>query len=198
MSASTWGLGPLVALALFAACGANDSNGGGGSAAAAGSGGTAGIVATGGYAGTAGAAGSGGVGAQAGSGGTAAAAGDSGSDAPVDAPADTCVPIAEEAGSACSTAGYQCGTLSTTDNCGQAASYDCGGCQTKWTCKSHHCYHITCYNNFQEPGETDVDCGGSYCPDCKDGKKCNGNGDCISKNCSGGKCAPAATDAGTD
>lgn len=37
--------------------------------------------------------------------------------------------------------------------------------------------------------QTDVDCGGSVCPPCENGKNCNVDGDCISDFCDDGICA---------
>lgn len=46
-----------------------------------------------------------------------------------------------------------------------------------------------CSNGALDPGETDVDCGGS-CPRCSTGKTCATNADCTSKVCdNGNKCA---------
>jgi hypothetical protein len=36
--------------------------------------------------------------------------------------------------------------------------------------------------------ETDIDCGGPMCPQCGQGKKCNGDGDCQTGHCANGVC----------
>ncbi|MBU1120829.1 M64 family metallopeptidase, partial [Candidatus Micrarchaeota archaeon] len=46
----------------------------------------------------------------------------------------------------------------------------------------------TCNNNYQDPGETDVDCGGSICPPCQTGQGCDVNSDCTSNTCVNGVC----------
>ena len=40
-----------------------------------------------------------------------------------------------------------------------------------------------CDNGALDEGETDVDCGGSTCNPCSDGKKCLANSDCASQSC---------------
>lgn len=45
-----------------------------------------------------------------------------------------------------------------------------------------------CRNNAQDLGETDVDCGGTLCPKCIDGKTCVSGTDCV-----GGFCDPVTT-----
>ncbi|RMG96973.1 MAG: hypothetical protein D6705_09875 [Deltaproteobacteria bacterium] len=42
---------------------------------------------------------------------------------------------------------------------------------------------------MQNGDETDVDCGGTFCPPCGTGGTCNGDGDCASGQCEGGLCA---------
>jgi hypothetical protein len=50
-----------------------------------------------------------------------------------------------------------------------------------------------CSNTVQDPGETDVNCGGSTCPKCAIEKKCSVNGDCVSNWCNGGICDDGGT-----
>jgi len=47
----------------------------------------------------------------------------------------------------------------------------------------------TCGNKTIDGTETDTDCGGGSCPRCSSGRKCKGDGDCLSGNCDGGRCA---------
>jgi hypothetical protein len=49
---------------------------------------------------------------------------------------------------------------------------------------------VSCMDAMQDGDETDVDCGGSVCAACANGKKCVQNADCQSNNCSGMTCAP--------
>jgi hypothetical protein len=44
-----------------------------------------------------------------------------------------------------------------------------------------------CANGVKDPGEVDIDCGGS-CPLCGPTKKCNGPSDCITASCTSGVC----------
>ncbi|MFT3776058.1 MAG: hypothetical protein QM820_62740 [Minicystis sp.] len=48
---------------------------------------------------------------------------------------------------------------------------------------------IVCQNGKKDASETDVDCGGTECPQCVDGQTCLVNGDCKSGYCFGGKCS---------
>ena len=45
-----------------------------------------------------------------------------------------------------------------------------------------------CENGSIDDGESGVDCGGSDCPTCREGKGCNSAGDCESGVCDGGLC----------
>ncbi len=45
-----------------------------------------------------------------------------------------------------------------------------------------------CFNNVIDGSESDVDCGGSSCVQCEDGKKCNDNLDCLSLSCASNAC----------
>jgi hypothetical protein len=53
-----------------------------------------------------------------------------------------------------------------------------------------NCPPYTCIDGIQDGSETDVDCGGSTCIPCIDGKHCNANSDCFSDYCVAGVCAP--------
>ena len=82
---------------------------------------------------------------------------------------------------------------------------DCGGdcepcendkkCSANIDCKSGYCEDGICKGSSCNDGvkqtangETDVDCGGSVCLGCSDGKRCNQNSDCKSDYCSFGSC----------
>ncbi len=45
------------------------------------------------------------------------------------------------------------------------------------------CAAPSCTDGVKNGAETDVDCGGSCTTKCGTGKKCNGNGDCVTNNC---------------
>jgi hypothetical protein len=100
---------------------------------------------------------------------------------------------------------------------GNESDVDCGGsctpcgvgrvCNGPADCATQLCVNNVCAqttggscNDFVLNGsETDVDCGGGTCPACGIGRRCVGNSDCASQDCSGGRCidptftpAPAA------
>ena len=50
-------------------------------------------------------------------------------------------------------------------------------------CQDNACVPATCGDSVKNGSETDVDCGGSVCGDCADGKSCNFPSDCVSKVC---------------
>jgi hypothetical protein len=60
-------------------------------------------------------------------------------------------------------------------------------CTSPNDCRNNYCVPATCYDTVltQSPlgSETDVDCGGSACAPCSDGKKCAGETDCVSGVC---------------
>ena len=41
----------------------------------------------------------------------------------------------------------------------------------------------SCSNGYQDGDESGIDCGGTACPKCSNGGKCNGDSDCISTKC---------------
>src|SRR5207253_1443636 len=52
-------------------------------------------------------------------------------------------------------------------------------CVTGSRCASGVCVSTAlCSNGALDAGETDVDCGGSTCPPCATGKRCQANTDC--------------------
>lgn len=57
-------------------------------------------------------------------------------------------------------------------------------------------YIPDCSNGSQELDETDIDCGGSICPQCADGKHCLVDSDCASSVCMAGICQVPACDDG--
>ena len=92
---------------------------------------------------------------------------------------------------------------------GSETDIDCGGpcdqclpgktCNENIDCISEYCDEngicaaATCDDGVKQGvnGETDIDCGGSNCEDCEDGKTCNENSDCASEFCSFGICKEA-------
>ena len=91
---------------------------------------------------------------------------------------------------------------------GTETAVDCGGecglcngqvCTTSAECSSQTCTGgicvvapPTCVDFTRNGTETDIDCGGGSCPQCINGQGCGTNNDCVSANCSGGLCQPAA------
>jgi hypothetical protein len=51
----------------------------------------------------------------------------------------------------------------------------------------------TCTDSVKNNAETDVDCGGSSCPKCSNGKLCSAASDCSSNVCSSGTCVATAS-----
>ncbi|HVW25087.1 MAG TPA: hypothetical protein VHC69_06925 [Polyangiaceae bacterium] len=93
---------------------------------------------------------------------------------------------------------------------GNETAVDCGGpdcgkcpngstCTTRTDCQSDvcgssssilkTCQTPTCTDTVKNGDETDVDCGGSKCAKCQNGKKCGAGADCVSTLCTGGVCA---------
>ena len=52
----------------------------------------------------------------------------------------------------------------------------------------------TCTDGIRNQDETDVDCGGSRCPACKLGKKCETKDDCDDSECRASFCQSMYTD----
>jgi len=121
--------------------------------------------------------------------------------------------------------GWQCGTLSIVDNgislCGASeCAYicnkgstacptgcvntandrqNCGTCGNACagTCVASACQPPTCIDGILNNFETDVDCGGTMCSACQNGKTCGNGGDCISLSCINGICAAESQPNGT-
>jgi hypothetical protein len=51
-----------------------------------------------------------------------------------------------------------------------------------------------CTDGIRDGMETDVDCGGSSCPKCADGKNCSNDSDCQNGDCSNDKCVSCKVD----
>jgi hypothetical protein len=71
---------------------------------------------------------------------------------------------------------------------------------TRCDMTTHTCTTQLCANGMQDPGETDVDCGGATCPKCGPNKKCLLPTDCAGGDCSGTplKCQPNCNDGFVD
>lgn len=68
------------------------------------------------------------------------------------------------------------------------------GCTGAFVCQMNKCVGNKCANGTKDPGEGDIDCGGSCLP-CADGKACTFATQCASGVCQGGMCAvPACPD----
>jgi hypothetical protein len=86
----------------------------------------------------------------------------------------------------------QDGTETGVD-CGGGACSACAngmGCSANGDCTSNACdaLSMTCVSNdcvdhHLDSGETDIDCGGGFCPACAVGKQCALNSDCTSVAC---------------
>jgi hypothetical protein len=48
---------------------------------------------------------------------------------------------------------------------------------------------VSCTNGVKDGTETDVDCGGSTCPRCENGRACSTGGDCVSVVCADQTCS---------
>jgi hypothetical protein len=93
-----------------------------------------------------------------------------------------------------------------TGNClGGSASNECGGCGaliatpgttcapfSQWTCTERgdvKCALLPCNNFILDPGESDIDCGGTACTTCGAGQTCSRDTDCTSLRCERGRCS---------
>lgn len=55
-----------------------------------------------------------------------------------------------------------------------------------------------CTNGALDPGESDVDCGGTSCPACGLGERCAAGADCESGSCVGDRCVPMSDECRND
>ena len=78
------------------------------------------------------------------------------------------------AGKSCQTFGFTAGALSCTIGC----RFDKNACSAP----------SACLDSQKTATETDVDCGGTSCPKCVNGKTCAANTDCLSNYCENGIC----------
>jgi hypothetical protein len=102
-------------------------------------------------------------------------------------------PILQPPGGDCPDTGN--GVAGKCDAAGQCVEClvqgDCGAD----LCQSGQCVPVTCQNEVQDGGETDLNCGGPECLPCGDGHTCQQGSDCMSKVCEGDQCqAPACGD----
>lgn len=66
------------------------------------------------------------------------------------------------------------------------------GCMNMDYCSAGACASCTDTKMTPDGDETDVNCGGSHCPKCVDGKACKGMDDCSSGQCVAGVCCDSA------
>jgi len=104
---------------------------------------------------------------------------------------DSCECFSGEAGfspvASCTSNGIVCGCSNWVAATRQGSAY----------C-SNSVYTITvvptCTDGTLNQDESDLDCGGTTCPGCEEGKICSVNSDCETNFCSNGLCAPSCTD----
>jgi hypothetical protein len=91
------------------------------------------------------------------------------------------------------------------DQCGECcSSADCCGtypCPAgSRTCLAGLTCGVSCSDGVQNGSESDVDCGGSECPRCINGRACRSRNDCESRLCDGVRCIACLVDSdcGTD
>ena len=80
--------------------------------------------------------------------------------------------------------------LVTCLTCNPADASTCAG-MAGTTCVKGSCLPIHCSNGTKDPGETDVDCGGTSCLRCPPNKVCATYKDCATSVCVAGVCQPA-------
>jgi hypothetical protein len=102
-----------------------------------------------------------------------------------------CSPKSAQDGSGCNANGGQVCLAGACVVC--IDSGDCNASQSE-VCTNNMCV-TSCGDGSKDGLESDVDCGGICSTKCGTNKNCNGNTDCSSKVCTGGKCqAPSCTD----
>ncbi|MBI2389585.1 MAG: VCBS repeat-containing protein [Deltaproteobacteria bacterium] len=90
-----------------------------------------------------------------------------------------------DCGGTCSASGARCAH-------GKACKVD-GDCVVNDRCLGGVCVPPAhCFDGAKNSGESGVDCGGSECFACGDGKTCGAVTDCLSKSCLGGVCRTAS------
>jgi hypothetical protein len=70
-------------------------------------------------------------------------------------------------------------------------SEDCNT-QANEACVRGKCVSAECSDGVLNGPEIDIDCGGSNCAPCADGRRCGGDADCASEVCVNQRCAPPA------
>jgi hypothetical protein len=170
------------------------SVGGSGSGSGGDSGSSAG--ATGGFGPGAGGVGGGATGGIGGTGGNGAG-GESGADGIGGAGATGGVGTGGAGGSGGAGGGVDgSGGVAGTGGSGGMGGIDVGPCANDLECISEQCDDgqcrpAHCGNAALDPGETDVDCGGSDCRPCGYDRQCQRAQDCATGSCSNDRCAPS-------
>ena len=74
-----------------------------------------------------------------------------------------------------------------------------GQCQAGQVCELDRgeCVVASCTDTAQNGNETDIDCGGSDCPRCAAGARCELPSDCLNDACNDGRCVPELCGNGT-
>jgi hypothetical protein len=79
--------------------------------------------------------------------------------------------------------GEACDPCPRGDRCAVALDCESGFCSAAGLCTN-----AECVDGQTNGEESDTDCGGACGPTCLDGKSCNENDDCVSRNCVDGSC----------
>lgn len=121
-----------------------------------------------------------------------------------DCQSDVCTTVGCPAGTAtcCQAPACNDGVRNGTEPVVDCGNQTCGlcavgrPCTANAQCQTRICTNSTCQplppcaNLVRNGTESDVDCGGTdpSCSRCADGRICNGDNDCASDNCAGGRC----------
>jgi hypothetical protein len=120
-----------------------------------------------------------------GSGGAAGGTGGKGSGGA----APTCTDLAKNGKeTAVDCGGGTCPTCPNGSTCAVASDCQSLVCQLTLIGLTRTCRVAGCGDNVKNGTETDLDCGGPQCTPCANGKKCMGDTDCASKQCTNGTC----------